>query len=154
MDCIALKKFIATDSHLSQIHFLLKTKAKRGESHALVYNAGRFFDRHEDNCHRELVFLRGSSFEAALRSGLIRLGLAILAAGFGIVVRNLIAVVAIPLVVFLLRGQATMIRRAYLYDRCLKDYLTSLRQTRPHRREAFLKEVSEREPCIADCDRT
>lgn len=154
MDCISLKKFIATDSQLSQIHFLLKTKAKRGESHALLYNAGRFFDRHEENCRRELISLRDGSFEVALRSGLIRLGFVILAAGFAIVVRNLISIVVIPLVVFLLRGQATKIRRAYLHDRSLKEYLASLRQSRTRRREAFLKEVAERGPCIADCERS
>ncbi|WP_298270763.1 hypothetical protein [Geobacter sp.] len=154
MDCIALKKLIFADNQLSQIHFLLKTKAKRGESDAFVYNAGRFFDRHEETHHRAVISSRDDSNDAALCRGLVRLGLMILTAGFGILIHSIIAIAFIPLVLSLLWGEVAMLRRAYLFDRCLKEYLKTLRQTRIPRREAFLREMSQQVSYIAGCGRS
>lgn len=146
-----MKAFIAADSQLSQVHFLLKTKARRGENHAVIYNAGRFFDLHEEMILTSLAGTRSDSLENALSRSLVRLGFIILAAGFGAVTKSAIALFTLPFVCYLIRSEFRIISRAYLHDRSLKDYIGALYETRSKRREAFVREIVEHAAAIGAC---
>lgn len=151
MDCIAMKAFIAADSQLAQVHFLLKTKARRGENHAVVYHAGRFFDLHEEMTLASLAVTRSDTLESAFSRSLVRLGFIILTAGFGAAVKSAIALCALPFVCYLLRSEFRIISRARVHDRSLKEYIAMLCETRNERREAFVREVVEHAAVIGAC---
>lgn len=154
MDCVSMKRFIAADSQLAQLHFLVKTKARRGESSALLYNAGRFFDLYEEKTLDALMANRTDCMENAISRGLVRLGLMILVGGTGGLAKSVLGLCSIPLFIYLLRDEVRLIRTAYLINSSLKEYLGALRTSRQKRREAFVREMVEKAPLIAECGRS
>lgn len=151
MDCVSLKRFIEPDSQLSQLHFLMKTKARRGERSALFYNAERFFDLHEKRTLSTLLANRTDSLENAVSRGLVRLGFMIIIGGAGVLAKSALGFCSIPVLVYLLWGEGRRVRRTYLLDRSLREYVRMLKSTRQKRREVFVREMVEKAPLIAEC---
>lgn len=151
MTCASRKAFISADEQLAAIHFLVQTKAKRGDRPAVHYNAVRFFDHHETRLIAHLIQTRGDVFDNALSRSLLRLGCLIIVGGTAMLVRNAVAFVAIPVFFLLLYSEIKLIRRAYLMDASLKGYISYLGRTRRQRRDDFVRDVVENSPRIAEC---
>ncbi|RNC68628.1 MAG: hypothetical protein ED859_09960 [Desulfuromonadales bacterium] len=154
MECASLKKFIAADSQLAQLHHLVRTKARRGETFAIAYNAERFFDLHEKNTLNSLVAFRSDYLENAISRGLMRLGGLILAGGFVFLGKPLLSLCAIPVGIFLLHGEYRLILRAHSHDRSLKSYIRTLHESRLRRRTEFVRDMVENFSVIAECPRS
>lgn len=152
-ECAPLKMFISRDSRLSQLHFLIRTKAQRGDTPAFIYNAERFFDIHEENIFSNILTVRRDHLEHALSKGLIRLGALIVFGGFVALAEYPLNLFAFPLVMLLLWDEFRIVRRASLLDRSLRDYLETLEITRGERKMAFIREMSEKSAMVAMCDR-
>ncbi|HML78307.1 hypothetical protein [Geobacter sulfurreducens] len=151
MTCATLKAFIAADEQLTDIHFLVQTKARRGDQPAVHYNAARFFDHHEARFVSHLIELRGDVFENALSRSLMRLGCLIIVGGTAMLVRNAAAFIAVPVFALLLYSEIMLVRRTYLMDSSLKGYISYLGRTRRQRRDDFVRDVVEHSARIAEC---
>lgn len=151
MTCISSRKFIAPDSHLSQLHFLLLTKVRRGDQPAIVYNAGRFFDHYEKKTLNELHLLRSDSIENALSRFLVRLGGLILIGGLAGIIRNAYAVIMVVPILYLLTAEIRVVRTAYRRDYALKGYIEALRGTSRNRRDTFIRSMVENAAQIGEC---
>lgn len=152
MTCISSRKFIAADSNLSQLHFLLLTKVRRGEQLAIIYNAGRFFDHYEKKNLTELLDYRSDLIENAVSRFLLRLGLLILIGGLAVVVKTVYAFVVLVPIIYLLKSEIGIVRTACRHDYALKDYIRVLQGSSPIRRSTFIKSMVENASRIAECN--
>lgn len=133
------------------MHFLIKSKAKRGDNNAVLYNAQRFFDHFEDKTVKDIIKLRGGFLEDAFSRGLTLLGFLILTGGAGVLIRNFLAIFALLIFLFLLKDAIRLIKCARIRDQSLRLFLEWLRNTREQRREAFVGEMLRQAPAIAEC---
>ncbi|CAG0951462.1 hypothetical protein [Geobacter sp.] len=154
MACVSLEKFIIAESQLAHVHFLLKTKAQRGDRSAFIYNAERFFDLHETNNLSDLITTRTDHLENAMSRGLIRLGALILMGGFAALAKPPLSLCTLPFALYLIWEEIGLIRHAYLLDRSLKEYVRTLRETMPTRKNEFVREMIEKTDAVASCIRT
>jgi len=154
MNCVAFRNWIESDKHLSSLHFLIMTKARRGDREAVVFNAGRFFDQHEDRFLAALQTSRGATVENTFSRWLLGFGMLLLIGGGAVAIVRLALLPVLIVSLFLLYRHWDRFCWLYRFDRSLKDYQQRLMATRRERREQFIRDIAENVAQITGCSST